>query len=262
MKSIVIDIYNEYFDWHIAEVKEFKHIFSGVYQLYDGSLDIEAEITRVIMTTKGDGVQILTSFLDNVIYMKVILFFTSDDIEKEYDINYIQDFLNAVGIAKKGTLFAHVEMATGYIIIDDVWGDEVEKILEVLNETGITEFNVTRHANAYHRGASNRIETILLGIVSGVSVEVLKYLGMKISQKLEKEKVPDVGVLDVEQVKKNLSLLTDQNIAEAFILKFEKLDEEKFSLTLTTRYDLVNCKCNSRCEIESFEIQPFTQTRI
>ncbi len=104
----------------------------------------------------------------------------------------------------------------------------------------------------------------MIGFGTGLGVEALKYLGVKLNNHFMGRKIAKTKIVtfNYDILIRNLEVLTGNNLIDAYLSELSKLEDNTLTVTLKTRYLVVKCKCDFNGEVIDFKCTPITATRI
>jgi hypothetical protein len=260
MNVISIRIKYSFWDFNtdVFRVGE-KFVYEGVFQINLDISEFEQKLYELIMMDKNDGMTLEVNSFENIHYVEVDLFLGEPG--DTYDIEYIIHFLNQ--FKKLETLPATNDLSKyqGFVYIQ--YSDEADEALNLLKSCGIEAEKIGMTSYKYERGASDLWIAFILGIASSAAWDTIKSGKVKLENEFNNHyRDVQFGIFNAQKLKENVAHLTGETQNNLEIISFESVNDEKFLVTLNSRYQKFYVEATESGEILKMRTDKITQTRI
>jgi hypothetical protein len=260
MNVISIRIKYSFWDFNtdVFRVGE-KFVFEGVFQINLDISEFEQKLYELIMMDKNDGMTLEVNSFENIHYVEVDLFLGEPG--DTYDIEYIIQFLNQ--FKKLETLPETNDLSKyqGFVYIQ--YSDEADEALNLLESCGIEAEKIGMTSYKYERGASDLWIAFILGIASSAAWDTIKSGKVKLENEFNNHyRDVQFGIFNAQKLKENVAHLTGETQNNLEIISFESVNDEKFLVTLNSRYQKFYVEATESGEIVKMKTDKITQTRI
>jgi hypothetical protein len=260
MNVISIRIKYSFWDFNtdVFRVGE-KFVYEGVFQINLDIPEIEQKLYELIMMDKNDGMTLEVNSFENIHYVEVDLFLGEPG--DTYDIEYIIQFLNR--FEKLETLPATNDLSKyqGFVYIQ--YSDEADEALNLLESCGIEAEKIGMTSYKYERGASDLWIAFILGIASSAAWDTIKSGKVKLEKEFNNHyRDVQFGIFNAQKLKENVAHLTGETQNNLEIISFESVNDEKFLVTLNSRYQKFYVEATKSGEILKMKTDKITQTRV
>ena len=234
--------------------------------VYEQLLEIDQEISKLekklydlIMEDKNDGMSIEVNSSGTFHFIEIDLFL--GEVGDTYDISYIIEFLSQFKIIERISYNNDLSNYQGYIYIKGT--ELVNHLVKLLNIHGINLKIIGKTTSKYERGASDFWEAYLLAIEKYNAIKPLIYLIYKFLEKY-KEYTREIqfGTFNAQKLKENVANLIDESHYNLVMISFEKIEEDRYNVTFTTRYQKINVETDNTGKVLKFNTDKKTQTRL
>lgn len=251
MNIFHVNIFDVYHNDQKEQIMDRKMRHSGVYESKCSYEEFIYNLKNLIMNEKNDGLIIDINSIENLFFIDIELLLPVDNIYENYNINYINNYLNDnYNKTDKGKLDIENNIdGIVFLSFEDFGDNTLDYVRDILKENNLTNYTISINTNIYEWGASSFFEEFKISFIVDISIDILK----KIISIIKNEDIN--GKIDInENIKRQAADILGYTIDNYDIVSLNKTDSGGYKIKFLNLYKELNTISDKNLNIISLDI--------